>query len=629
MNSLNKTCTVLLPLSLAVMTQTSLVQASDDVYQLDDVIVTATRTAQTADQTLAPVSVVTRQDIEESQATGVYELLDKLPGVQLTSNGGPGSTTSLMIRGTSSQQVLVMIDGQRIGSATNGTASIEYLDPDQIERIEIVRGPRASLYGADAVGGVMNVITRTSSGEPMLSLKTGYGSRNTRTASANVSGNTEVTRYHLGVSRFITDGYDRTTSKKNNNKDDDFYYNTTVTTKVDHDFTDDLTIGVNFYQSEGASAYDGIESTIPEYDTSHTKPRYIFKEQALSTFAKYNVSDDWQTTLTLSHSVDESEASRDADPNKYETKRNSVNWQNDIAVTNATLLTAGLDYYKDKVDSTKNYDEKSRTNKAVFAQTQTAFEYSDLQLALRHDDNQRYGKNTTGNIAWGVNMPADMRLIASYGTAFRAPTFNDLYWPETDGMGGNPNLNPEKSKSSELELRGQHPTGNWSVSIYQTDIDNMISWEKVDDDHLYRPHNIDKARIRGLEASSTAFISDWKITGTLTLLDTENRSHGSNKGNDLPYRARKSASLDAYKRINDFGFGGTIRAQGRSDTNDGNTDSVAGFATIDLRGEWHATKELKAGLKVVNALDKKHSTRKDYIEEPRGVFATLTWTPEI
>ena len=617
MNSLNKTCTVLLPLSLAVMTQTSLVQASDDVYQLDDVIVTATRTAQTADQTLAPVSVVTRQDIEESQATGVYELLDKLPGVQMTSNGGPGATTNLQIRGSSSSQVLVMIDGQRIGSATLGTAPIEYLDPNQIERIEVVRGPRASLYGADAVGGVMNIITRMGKGAPKATFSAGYGSRNTRTGSANLSGSTENTRYHFGISRFITDGYDRTFDKEGYNRDKDFYHNTTVTAKANHDVTSKLTLGTAIFHSEGVSAYD---------NGAAYSPRTNFTEQAFSSFAKYDVSDIWQTDLTLSHTVDDSEVTRASWLSSNKTSRNLINWKNDIAISNNSLLTTGLDYYKDKYSGTSELGKNSRDNKAFFAQTQTAFDSSDLLLAARYDKNQAYGGNTTGNIAWGFDLPSNVRLIASYGTAFKAPTFNDLYNP----YGGNPDLKPEKSENKELELRGHHKLGTWSFSAFQNDIDDMIIWKpESEGSSMWKPFQVDSARIRGIEAQSTVHLLDWRLTGTITLLDPEDRETGKS----LEYRAKQSASIDAYKRHNDFGFGGTIRAQSSvkyiENSTTGARSSLPGFATIDLRGEWHATKELKTGLKVVNLLDKEYSTRNGYVEEPRGVFATLTWTPEI
>ena len=604
---------LLLPLALAV-SQASLANTHDDVYQFDNVIVTASRTAQTVDQTLAPVSVITRRDIERSQATSVTELLAKQPGIQIATNGGPGASASLQIRGTSSSQALVLVDEQRIGSATLGTASIQYFDPEQIERIEIVRGPRASLYGADAIGGVLNIITRKGAGAPKATLKTGYGSRNTRTASANIGGSTETTRYNVGISRFITDGYDRTTGKDGLSADDDSYYNTTASVKIDHEFNSQLSGGISFYNSEGTSEYD----VGPAY-----APRHSFNEQVFSGYAKYKFTESWQSKLTLSHTIDDDEVTRSSWLSTNKTTRNLVNWQNDLALNDQTLLTAGIDYYEDKYNGTSNLEKDSRDNKAAFIQTQTNFDNSDLQVALRRDNNEEYGNNTTGNIAWGYNLPADIRLIASYGTAFRAPTFNDLYSPS----GGNPNLKPEEAKNKELELRGKFSFGHWSVAAYQNDIDHMIDWKPTSTAPRapWAPYQVDSARIRGLDTQLTLKLADWEITGALSLLDAKDK----NTDQYLTYRAKQTASLDIYRNIGQFGFGGTVRAQSDTYTNEANTDTLSGFATIDLRGEWQATKELKAGLRVVNLLDKEYSTRSSYIDEPRGVFATLTWTPAL
>ena len=605
---------LLLPLALAV-SQISLANTNGDVYQFDDVIVTATRTAQTVDQTLAPVSVITRQDIERSQATSVTELLARQPGVQITTNGGPGASANLQIRGTSSSQVLVLVDGQRVGSATLGQASIQYLDPEQIERIEIVRGPRASLYGADAIGGVLNIITRKGAGAPKATLKAGYGSRHTRTASANISGSTETTRYNVGISRFITDGYDRTADKNGLSADKDSYYNTTASLKVDHDVNSQLTGGISFYNSEGVS----------EYDTSSTyAPRHSFNEQALSAYAKYKFTDNWQSKLTLSHTIDDDEVTRSSWLSTNKTTRNLVNWQNDISLNDQTLLTAGIDYYEDKYSGTSNLEKDSRDNKAAFIQTQTHFDSSDLQIALRRDNNEEYGSNTTGNIAWGYNLPSDMRLIASYGTAFRAPSFNELYY---SGF-GNPNLKPEESENYELELRGKFSSGFWAVSVFENQIDNLISYqrEKIDG----RAVSIEKAVIKGVEISAGYRLGEWQFKGALTLLDPK-EIRKNEHDRILARRSRQTLSFDIARQFGDFNVGANVLA--RSETHEylygGGEARNKGFATLGLNGSWQASKDVKLGLRVVNLLDKEYQTANGYNEEPRGVFAHITWTPAL
>ena len=458
---------LMLPLALAVSQATfaNTNNSNGDVYQLDDVIVTASRTAQTVDQTLAPVSVITRKDIEQSLATSVPELLSTLPGVQMSTSGGPGALASLFIRGTATSQSLVLINGQRIGSAANGQASLQYLDPDQIERIEVVRGPKSSLYGADAIGGVINIITRKGKGDTALSLSAGYGSHNTRTASTNISGSNETTHYHLGVSRFITDGYDRTLKKTGTDGDDDAYHNTTVTLTGDHDIFDHLNVGLSFYQSTGTS----------EYDLSGSAPRVEFKQQLISGSLKYQINDDWNSGLTLSNSKDNAKRTRSGFDSFGNTERNQATWQNDISVFDNTLLTAGVDYYKDKLDQSNNFKVKDRSNKALFVQTQTILDNNDFQISLRRDDNEAYGLKTTGGIAWGVNLPNNFRLITSYNTAFKAPNFYDLYYPYSGNYKGNTDLKPEQSKNKEIELRHSFGQQQWSMSIFQNDIKDLIS----------------------------------------------------------------------------------------------------------------------------------------------------------
>ncbi|CAM3598587.1 TonB-dependent receptor domain-containing protein [Parendozoicomonas haliclonae] len=605
---LKKFSITLLPLAVAVSAH-----ATDNVYKMDEVVVTAARTAQTVDQTLASVSVITRKDIEQSQAQSVPELLAKLPGVQIRSNGGPGSNTDMLIRGTSPSQSIVLMDGQRIGSATNGSPALQYLNPDQIERIEVVRGPKASLYGADAIGGVVNIITRKGKGAQHMSVQAGYGSDKTRILNANFGAGNETTSYHIGVSRFITDGYDRTNDTPKDNDDRDAYDNTTVSLKLDHKFSQKLNAGVSFYQGEGKTEYD--------VNKAGFDPHYNFKVQTLAAKGSYDVNDIWQSSLSLSRTIDESETLQTDYPSTYKTTRHLATWQNDISVTEDTLLTAGFDYSKDEIDSAKNYTATSRTNKAVFLQSLTTFSSSDLQLAVRRDKNEDYGDKTTGNIAYGYNLPADMRLIASYGTAFRAPTFNDLYWPGS----GNPDVKPETSKNAELELRGKYSLGQWSVAAFQNDIDDMIAWAKKPGSTLSQPMNVDSARIRGVEMAISAALNDWTVAANLTLLDPKDKK----TDNVLYRRAKQNLNVDIDKKIAQFTLGGSLRAQSHSYDDAANKERIDGFAVVDLRGAWQATKTIKTEVKLTNLLNKKYETVLGYNEPSRGVMASVTWTPEI
>ena len=606
-------CFALLPLATILSTYASENTAEDyqtpDSYKMDKVIVTAARTAQTVDQTLAAVSVITREEIESSQATNIAELLEMLPGVQIASTGGPGSTTSLFVRGTNTAQSLVLINGQRIGSATSGSSPLQYIDPNQIERIEVVRGPKASLYGADAIGGVVNIITRTGTKDLHTSIKAGYGSRNSHVASANIGAGNGTTNYYLGVSRFATDGYDRTIDVKDDN---DGYDNNTVNLSLNHAFTDKFSSGLSFYHSEGTT----------DYDSSGYDPQYNFEILSFSTSSIYRITNKWQASLNLSYTEDDSEAVKTDYPNEYKTTRHLASWQNDILVTDNTQITTGFDYYEDKVESSVAYGETSRDNKSVFAQSQTAFTSSDLQLAIRWDDNERYGKKTTGNVAYGYDLPANIRIIASYGMAFKAPTFNDLYYPNS----GNPNLKPEESKNFELELRGKLLSGHWSVAIYENTIDNLISTQK--DKFSGQIVSIDKAKIRGIEFSGQ-YDFDVLIKGSLTLLDPkEIRKNAPDL--ILIRRSRQTLALDISKKMGAFALGTDLLAKSRFvDTNWPDRINMPGFATVSLRAAWQASPDIKLETRIDNLLNKKYQTTFNYNEPSRGLLASVTWTPSI
>ncbi|WP_281648096.1 TonB-dependent receptor [Parendozoicomonas sp. Alg238-R29] len=592
---------------------------TNDVYQLDDVIVTASRTAQTVDQALAPVSVITREDIETSQATSVPDLLNTLPGVQIRTSGGPGSEASISIRGTNNNESLVLVDGQRIGSATVGGASLQYFSPEQIERIEVVRGPISSLYGADAIGGVVNIITRKGSAKPTATIKAGYGSRNTRELSVFASGGNDVIRIAAGVNAFDTDGYDSTEQEHGTDSDNDGYKNVSGNLNIRHKFTDKDTLSVSFLQSEGESEYDTTSSSTPV-----NKPYYEFKQQAVSGKYEHIFNDTWTTSLTAGYNQNYQNA-KDSPygRSKFDTRRHSYNWLNTVATSENSLLIAGVDYYKDRVISSTDFDVTSRDNKAVFAEQQINFNTYDLRVNLRQDDNEVYGKETTGGFAFGKSFESDIRVVASWGKAFKAPTFQDLY----NVFASNPDVKPEKSYNTELSVSGKNIAGlrvDWSVNAFENRIDDKISLNPAQN---HRAENISKAKIKGLEFALGTKLSNWNLQANLSLLDPVNEDTNQ----QLRRIAKQRLVVDVSRQLGRYTFGGIMRAQSHSWDKDApkNTDRVDGFATFDLRASTQLAKEWKADLKLVNLLNKDYQTSYGYNEEPRGAFVSVSWSPDI
>ncbi len=595
---------------------------AENIYRLDQVVVTAARTAQTVDETLAPVTVIDRAQIERSQTMTVAELLNQsAPGVQITSNGGPGSNSGVYIRGTKTAQTLILMDGRKINSASSGSAPLEYIDPQTIERIEVVRGPRSTLYGADAVGGVINIITRKGSGSPVLTVKAGGGSRSTGEYGLNYNGESAGTRFNLGARLLETQGYDRTVAKKTPNDanwDDDAFRNKSFSASLSRQLENDLEFGSSVAYFHGKSEYDNVYAPT-------AKPASLFTESMVDAYITKPMTSVWHARLEVGY-ISDSRKSADKS-SKTDNKSLSLSWLNDIVWGNNQLLTTGIDYTKDRVDSTTTYAVDERSNTGVFVQNLTTLSASDVQLSGRYDDNEAFGSQFTGSAAWGFNLPAGLRLVASYGTAFRAPTFDDMY-RQSFFSAPNPDLKPEFAKNAELELRGvidRHT--DWSVNVYQNNMDDMLN-SAPRADGKWHTVNIDKARIRGIEFEASTRYAGVDVSTNLTVLDPQNRS-GVNAGKKLHYRAQKLIALNADKDFGPWSLGGTWRAQGKTWTDPSNTKQIPGYGTVDLRASYQWAEGVKTQLKVTNLLDKEYQPVVGYRGEPRGIFATVAWSPKL
>jgi vitamin B12 transporter len=585
--------------------------------ELDDVIVTATRTAVTVDDTLAPVNVITREDIERLQARSLIDLLRGLPGVSLSNNGGPGKQTSLFLRGAESDHLLVLIDGVRVGSATAGSVAFQDLPVEQIERIEVVRGPRSSLYGSEAIGGVIQIFTRRAKGQGLnAGFSATLGSDNTREATAGVGYNGESGWFNANLAHADTDGINSCRGQVSpgagcfaNQPDKDPYRNSSVTLNGGWRFGEAGDLQAHALRAEGRSAYDG--SFVDES---------VYREQVVGAKLRLQAHE----RLVISASAGQSQDYSDNFGNgvfksKFDTQRDNYSLQGDIGLAEHQLLSVGADYVDDQVDSTTAYDEDSRSVTGVFAQYQGQAGAHDFQASARNDDNEQFGAHTTGGVAWGYAFGDGLRLVANYGTAFKAPTFNELYFP---GF-GNANLKPEESRSAEIGLRGTTGDSRWELHAFHTRVDDLIAYDAA----IFAPGNVDEARIRGLEASWAVDFAGWTVDSSVTLLDPKNASNGSNHGNVLPRRARQSARVDLDRRFGAFAIGATVNAQGERYDDLGNTRRLGGYGTLDLRAEYAITPAWLVQGRVANVADHDYETAAFYNQAGRSYYVTLRYRP--
>lgn len=581
-------------------------------------LVTATRTPQTMDETLASVSLLTSEQIRLLQPQDLFDLLSHLPGVDLIRNGGQGSTTSLYLRGTSHGQTLILVDGVRISSATLGATSIQYLDPEQIDRIEVVRGPRSSLYGSEAIGGVIQIFTKRGAADARPMVKIGYGSDNSRETLVGISGQKGTTRYNFSANYSGTDGIDSRIYDANTDADEDAYRNTTVTGSLDHSWDNDISAGIHFYQSEGEHEYDAGPFGAPG-----AQPYSDYRIESLSTSFAMPVMQHWNSSVTVGISKDESDDSDDnlADNFSFHTKRESVVWQNDLEIGQDQLLTLGVDYQDDKVSSSTSYAVNDRDNKAYFAQYQSSpTRRIDLMAGFRVDDNEQFGTHNTYHAALGIDLTDRHRLIISHGTGFKAPSFNDLYWPASPWSAGNPDLDPEESSNVEVELRGDYSWGNWSLSLFENRIDDLINWAETAP-FFWQPSNVDEAKIKGAEAVFQTSLAGARVMAAANWLDPRDRT----TDNLLARRAQRSFTLDIDKDFGPLAWGGTLRTQSARYDDVANNRRLGGYATLDIRLTYAISEQLQAQLKLENVLDKDYQLSADYNTQGTQAFFSLTY----
>ena len=583
---------------------------------LGPIIVTASRTEQARTQTLAPTTVIDRPEIEHSQSQRVVDLLAGRAGFDYSSNGGYGKATSLYLRGTEADHVLVLVDGVRVGSVTDGAAALQHLPLGQVERIEVVRGPRSSLYGSEAIGGVIQVFTRR--GEPGLQgrASAGGGDHDSRRVSAGLSGGNGTTTFSIQGSRFRTDGID---ARVANNPDEDGYSNKAVNLGVEHRFGDGAQASFRLLRAQGNTEYDGIDPAA-DYDQD-------FLEQTATAELAFSPLQSWETTLRLAESRSETDDFTNGQPtadwfgnpsSRFHSRRIEASWQNDLAIAAGQLLTLGADLTRDRFDGDPDYAETERDNTGLFLQHQAELGRHRVTLGLRQDDNEAFGSHTTGHLNWGYRLGGGWRVTAGHGTAFKAPTFNDLYWPNS----GNPELGPETSRTTEVGLLRERGATRWALHAYHTEVDDLINW--VPGPAGWRPENVSAAEIEGLEASLSSRWAGWRYALSLTLTnpkDTEDDKW-------LTHRTRRSARLDLGRDWGRWRTDLTWLLQGPRYEDAANSEKLGGYGRVDVAVGYELAPHWDARARVDNLLDKDYRTAADYNTLGRTAFFEVRYRSE-
>lgn len=594
----------------------SICVSQEDVSDLNQVIVTASRTSEPLESAIASVTVITRADIDRLQPHSVDELLTGLAGISIANNGDLGKTTSVYVRGTNADHVHVLIDGIKIGAATTGDAAWEQLPVEQIDHIEIVRGPTSSLYGSEALGGVVQIFTRHGApGAPDLpSFEMGGGSHGTYQGEVGYSASAGNGSYNASGSGLYTDGIPicvanapvsapcYTTTPQQG------YWSGSSVLSGGYRWAN-VTAALDFLRAEGDTRYDGNIST---GDEARLIQQALGGTLTLASLAPLSI------TLAAGQSRDQSHQYFGGAPDGFfDTRRDTASWLNQLSLAPGQKILVGADFERDVIASDTVYAVQSRNDTGVFGLYQRLSPHEELQLSGRYDHNQQFGDHYTGSAQWAYRWSDTLRLTASYGTAFKAPSFDDLYFP----FFGDPTLRPETSRSIEVGLNGRWSAFSWAGNAYQTLINDLIEFNPV----TFSASNIDRARIRGLETQLASQGVRWRTQLQVTLLDP--RDLAVNDGERLPRRAWYTARLDLDYEIEHLSAGTTVFASGPRYEDPANTERLGGYGTLDVRAAWRFQPrwELQGLLK--NVLNRDYETALYYNQPGRSAYLTLRYVP--
>ena len=600
---------------------------SDD--QIENIIVTGTRIPTQISESLSAVTLFQRADIERLQASDLFDLMSHVPGSSLVRNGGRGSSTSMSLRGNQSDHTLFLMDGVRIGSATTGGAALAAINLSTVQRIEIIRGPKSNLYGADAIGGVVNIITRKTELSRVLNVEAGFGSNGTQDTTILLGANGDKYSLTAVLNHLDTDGIDNTESKAGINGDDDGFTKDSMAINYQYQVTDSALWKVTYNQNDTKADYDN-NCSIGSWPNSSPVDCDIYSSGEVSALAStmdMNISDQWQTSFQIGHTIDEgSERARNIDLSttnnggKFNTKKTEATWVNTLGLAAGQALMLGLDYQKEEVDSSTVYNEESRENSAGFAQFQTQLGAVDTNLGVRYDDNEQFGSHTTVSFLAGIDLSETLRLVGSFGEGFKAPTFNDLYYP---GF-GNASFVPEESKNIEIGLNADLGNVSATLALFNNNIENLIQYNSA----TFASDQTAEVEITGLEFNVNTEVSGWTLSLSGAVIDPENKSNGKL----LRRRAEQSMMFDAGTTLNGVAIGVSVRSESHRYDDAANTVRLGGYTTTAIRASYRINDNWLVKARVNNLTDKNYVTASsfslgNYMSLGREAMITVAYTP--
>lgn len=575
------------------------------------VLVTGAREALAAERLVGDLVVIDAAAIQASAADSLEDLLRREGGIQLSRSGGPGANAGLLIRGAGSGQTLVLVDGVRIGAATTGLPELEAIALATIERIEILRGPGSSLYGADAVGGVVQIFTRQGAGAPTLAARVAVGGYGGREASLSAGGS----RSGVGLSATWSGERNRGVSVLrpgdlfgNYNPDTDGFARRNASVRADLAPAGGHRVSLLAWDAWLKSQYDGSEFAPPDFMPDN-RGDFVTRvtQRAASLQHEARWSETWRSALRLSRQTSDSTSGATL-VDAFHTERQQLDAELTWRATPRQSLTLAFVHARERAASTSYARDVQRDNDAwVLAYAGQARPWA-LQAELRHDDNSVYGGVDTGRVGAALALGGGWRVRAVLGSTFRAPSFNDLYYPYY----GVPTIGPERGRSAEIGLQWTAAAHEASATWFRNRVRELIAYEP---DRSFCPgdpgfdfgcaRNIGRARLEGVTLSGRTSTGPWHLRARIDFLEARD----ADSGQRLARRAAHQEVLALEHRRPAWSMGADVVRIGRRPESG---KALAAATTLDLRGRLQLAPAWQLEARLLNATDRDVEPARDY-----------------
>ncbi|MBK1780440.1 TonB-dependent receptor [Advenella sp. WQ 585] len=591
-----------------------------NVTTLDTIVATPARMAQPLDKVMGDVTVIQAESLQNAGMQSMTAILARQPGLQIYNSGGPQTLSGIYLRGASPQQSLVLVNGMRINDNLSGATNWAAIDPSTIERIEIIRGSASSLYGSNAMGGVINIITKPGGQDRPFSAfgNVGVGSDSTFKTGFGFSGAQNNWNYSLAASYASSDGFNATNPDSGPytyNQDDDGYTQTSLTGSLGYEWNPGQRVDLTFLHGYNHGDFDSGK----DYQNTYG----ITRQQAYTLGSTNQITANWESILSFGYSKSDYDSQASYGRSEIGTIQRQYSWQNNFTLNQNNVLSLVLEHLDERASGSSLLTRQHRDTNAVGLIYRGDFDRHHLQASVRHDNISSIGDKTTGSLGYDYDLSPSLKLGVAASTGFRAPTFADLYTPLSWGYQGNPNLKPEKSKNIEASLRYQANDTQLSLVVFQNKFRDLINPYVCDAMFNCTAENTDKATIRGLSLEASHQFGNTLFSAGADFLNPKDDTNGKT----LVRRAKQVYRLSVSHKLDNAELGASYQFVGKRFDDKDNTAAkkLGGYGLLNLHASYQFNKNLQGQIYWNNVTDKKYNTAYGYNSQGSNVFLNLAW----